>query len=643
MQFDPGVPCRSGRVRSRAHYTPEQRREHHASRQPAATTVQPILPGPRGPCARSPAGMAVLAWLERAARSGAKGRRGQGRGARGPGARAPAGRGAPPVVWPAWSSSSRECSPRSWPTPCSSRPRPGKRLGTQLVELGPLHERDLAEVLAEQLNLPLVDLRTMTPSPEAVALLPDSFARAQQCVPVSLAGRRPARRDGRAAPELLAGACRRPRARRSDRDRPRRRGPPHRRQHLPVARRDHAAGPGLRGQRRLGPGAACVAHGDRRRRRPGRPGRQHAHHPGACATARPTSTSSPRTTGSGCASASTAPCTTCSTLPDSHGPGARQPHQDHGRHEHRRAAAPAGRPDRDDRRRPRRSTSASSTHRHDLRREGRAAAARQVAAALPGSHDLGMPDDTHETYARHDPLALRHGRLRRPDRQRQDDDALRHAGRDQRRRAQHHDDRGPGRVRLPVDQPDPDQRAGRRHLRRRPEVDPAPGPRRHPRRRDPRRGDRPHRRQSALTGHLVLSSLHATDSVSALHRFLDMGIESFLVASSVRAVVGQRLVRRICDSCKEPYTPTAEELAFYERGRRARRRRSSAGGEGCNFCAGTGYSRPHRRLRAAAGDRRDARADRRPGHSHDEMRALAVEQGMRTARATRPSRWSTTT
>src|ERR1700722_11921903 len=62
--------------------------------------------------------------------------------------------------------------------------------------------------------------------------------------------------------------------------------------------------------------------------------------------------------------------------------------------------------------------------------------------------------------------------------------------------------------------------------------------------------------QSALTGHLVLSSLHATDSVSALHRFLDMGIESFLVASSVLAIVGQRLLRRICPSCKTSYTPT---------------------------------------------------------------------------------------
>ena len=52
--------------------------------------------------------------------------------------------------------------------------------------------------------------------------------------------------------------------------------------------------------------------------------------------------------------------------------------------------------------------------------------------------------------------------------------------------------------------------------------------------------------QSALTGHFVLSSLHATDAVSALYRFLDMGIEAFLIASSVTGVVGQRLVRRNC-------------------------------------------------------------------------------------------------
>jgi type IV pilus assembly protein PilB len=94
--------------------------------------------------------------------------------------------------------------------------------------------------------------------------------------------------------------------------------------------------------------------------------------------------------------------------------------------------------------------------------------------------------------------------------------------------------------------------------------------------------------QSALTGHFVLSSLHATDSAAALHRFLDMGIESFLVASSVVAVVSQRLVRRICQTCKSPYEPKDEELAFYlESG--GSPKQQFLRGEGCNFCAGTGY------------------------------------------------------
>jgi len=94
--------------------------------------------------------------------------------------------------------------------------------------------------------------------------------------------------------------------------------------------------------------------------------------------------------------------------------------------------------------------------------------------------------------------------------------------------------------------------------------------------------------QSALTGHFVLSSLHATNSVAALHRLLDMGIETFLVASSVTAVLAQRLVRRICEYCREDYRPSAEELAFLE----AVGSTPAAGfvrGAGCNFCAHTGY------------------------------------------------------
>jgi type IV pilus assembly protein PilB len=94
--------------------------------------------------------------------------------------------------------------------------------------------------------------------------------------------------------------------------------------------------------------------------------------------------------------------------------------------------------------------------------------------------------------------------------------------------------------------------------------------------------------QSALTGHLVLSSLHATDSTAALHRFLDMGIESFLVSSSVVGVMAQRLVRRICEACREPYEPMSDELAFYEEWG-GKPKDDFTHGAGCNFCAHTGY------------------------------------------------------
>jgi len=136
--------------------------------------------------------------------------------------------------------------------------------------------------------------------------------------------------------------------------------------------------------------------------------------------------------------------------------------------------------------------------------------------------------------------------------------------------------------------------------------------------------------QSALTGHFVLSSLHATDSVSALHRFLDMGIESFLIASSVLAIVGQRLVRRVCPSCKMRYTPTREEMAFYE----------ESGGEpksdfyhgtGCNFCGGTGYQDRigvYELLQMTPEIKRLIVG----WATQDELRRLAQKQGMRTLR-----------
>jgi type II secretory ATPase GspE/PulE/Tfp pilus assembly ATPase PilB-like protein len=66
--------------------------------------------------------------------------------------------------------------------------------------------------------------------------------------------------------------------------------------------------------------------------------------------------------------------------------------------------------------------------------------------------------------------------------------------------------------------------------------------------------------QSALTGHLVFSTLHSNDAPSAFTRLIDMGIEPYLVASTVTAVMGQRLLRVLCPECKQAYTPAASEL-----------------------------------------------------------------------------------
>jgi type IV pilus assembly protein PilB len=94
--------------------------------------------------------------------------------------------------------------------------------------------------------------------------------------------------------------------------------------------------------------------------------------------------------------------------------------------------------------------------------------------------------------------------------------------------------------------------------------------------------------QAAMTGHLVLSTLHANSSALAMSRFVDMGIEPFMVASSILGVVSQRLLRRICSSCKETHKPTTEELRFYEESGGAPKEKFYHG-KGCGFCAKTGY------------------------------------------------------
>jgi type IV pilus assembly protein PilB len=135
--------------------------------------------------------------------------------------------------------------------------------------------------------------------------------------------------------------------------------------------------------------------------------------------------------------------------------------------------------------------------------------------------------------------------------------------------------------------------------------------------------------QAALTGHFVLSSLHAIDAAAAVHRLLDMGIEGFLVASSVTAVLSQRLVRRTCDHCKGPYHPTPQEMALLQAIGGHPPMEGFLRGYGCNFCSQTGFLERIGvyEMMAITENIRDLILRRAP---HDEIRRVARAEGMRT-------------
>jgi type IV pilus assembly protein PilB len=93
--------------------------------------------------------------------------------------------------------------------------------------------------------------------------------------------------------------------------------------------------------------------------------------------------------------------------------------------------------------------------------------------------------------------------------------------------------------------------------------------------------------ESSLTGHLILSTLHTNDAASAVTRLVEMGVEPFLVASSITCVVAQRLARALCEACKEPVTITGEMLR--ENGFEAEGDVEAYGPVGCVRCGSTGY------------------------------------------------------
>lgn len=93
--------------------------------------------------------------------------------------------------------------------------------------------------------------------------------------------------------------------------------------------------------------------------------------------------------------------------------------------------------------------------------------------------------------------------------------------------------------------------------------------------------------RSAMTGHLVLTTIHTNDAVSSIDRLLDIGVEPYLIAGSVRGIISQRLVRRICPRCRHAYTPTDEEIKLL--GLPEGKPYQFYRGEGCSDCFQTGY------------------------------------------------------
>lgn len=133
--------------------------------------------------------------------------------------------------------------------------------------------------------------------------------------------------------------------------------------------------------------------------------------------------------------------------------------------------------------------------------------------------------------------------------------------------------------------------------------------------------------RAALTGHLVFSTLHTNDAPSAVTRLVDMGIEPFLIASSVIGIMAQRLVRTICKDCKEKYAPSADALKMFDLEKR--KKVTFAKGRGCNYCIGTGY---HGRiavyeLMKVSDNIRDLIGRRAPT---SEIKEAAIKEGMST-------------
>lgn len=132
--------------------------------------------------------------------------------------------------------------------------------------------------------------------------------------------------------------------------------------------------------------------------------------------------------------------------------------------------------------------------------------------------------------------------------------------------------------------------------------------------------------QSALTGHLLLASIHANDAVSMISRLIDLGIDPFLISSTLIAVISQRMARVICNYCKKEKPLTVEEKAIYEE---EMKEEAPVGysGNGCSFCAHTGFL-GRTGIFELLVMTEEIRNAIHKNASHDEIRNIAIKQGM---------------
>ena len=137
--------------------------------------------------------------------------------------------------------------------------------------------------------------------------------------------------------------------------------------------------------------------------------------------------------------------------------------------------------------------------------------------------------------------------------------------------------------------------------------------------------------QASLTGHLVFTSLHTNDSTGAITRLVDMGVEPFLISASLELVVAQRLVRRICSKCIEPYEPSEDELMLLGLSAHEVGDKKFYKGHGCPECNNTGYKgrRAIYETLRLNDTLREMINQRAPGVV---LRQKAIELGMRTLR-----------